>query len=165
MKQANRAVKLIFQKELTIASVESCTGGMIASELVGYSGISDNFREGYVTYSNEAKVRNLGVKPETLDAYGAVSEQTAAEMALGVQRRANADIGIATTGIAGPTGGTPEKPVGLVFIGCAYKGKILVRRFLFDGNRYQVRLAATRQAFSLIADTLARSEALRDGNP
>ena len=156
MKQADRAAKLLFQKKLTIASAESCTGGMIAAELVNYSGMSAHFNEGYVTYSNEAKVKNLGVKEETLAGHGAVSKETAAQMALGVQKRSGADIGIATTGIAGPDGGTPEKPVGLVYIGCAYRNKVVVRRFTFSGNRYQVRLAATKSAFSLVADVIER---------
>ncbi|MBR1628299.1 MAG: nicotinamide-nucleotide amidohydrolase family protein, partial [Lachnospiraceae bacterium] len=147
MKQANKAAKLLFSKGLSIASAESCTGGMIAAELVGFAGMSAHFAEGYVTYSNEAKIKNLGVKESTLNEFGAVSKQTAAQMALGVQKRAGADIGIATTGIAGPDGGTPEKPVGLVYIGCAFGGKVVVRRFVFEGNRYQVRLSATKQAF------------------
>lgn len=156
MKQAERTAKLLFSDGLSIASAESCTGGMIASELVNFAGMSAHFAEGYVTYSNEAKVKNLSVKEETLQKYGAVSEDTAAEMALGVQKRANADIGIATTGIAGPDGGTDEKPVGLVYIGCAFAGRVVVRKFHFSGNRYQVRLSATKRAFELVYDTIVR---------
>ncbi len=156
MKQADKAVDLLFKYNLKIASAESCTGGMIASELVAYSGISELFGEGFVTYSNEAKEKNLGVKKETLDTVGAVSEETAAQMALGARRAAGSDIGIATTGIAGPTGGTPEKPVGLVYIGCAYKDKVTVRKYNFKGNRYQIRLDAAKRAFDLIYDVITR---------
>ncbi|MBR1635187.1 MAG: nicotinamide-nucleotide amidohydrolase family protein [Lachnospiraceae bacterium] len=156
MKQAERTAKLLFSDGLTIATAESCTGGMIASELVNFSGMSAHFAEGYVTYSNEAKVKNLSVKEETLKKYGAVSEDTAAQMALGVQKRANADIGIATTGIAGPDGGTDEKPVGLVYIGCAYAGRVVVRKYRFSGSRYQVRLSAAKRAFELVYDTVVR---------
>lgn len=155
MKQADKATELLFKNNLSISSAESCTGGMIASELVGYSGISGLFSEGYVTYSNEAKERCLGVRRETLEEYGAVSRQTAAQMALGVKRVSKADIGIATTGIAGPGGGTQDKPVGLVYIGCAYKDKVTVRKYIFEGTRYQVRLAAVKRAFELISDVVS----------
>ncbi len=158
MKQANIAAKLLFKDNLTIATAESCTGGMIASELVNFSGISAHFKEGFVTYSNEAKIKRLGVKSETLNLHGAVSAKTAAQMALGVKKCAGADIGIATTGIAGPLGGTEEKPVGLVFIGCAYKDKVIIRRFVFSGNRYKIRLSAVKQAFTLICDTIIGRE-------
>ena len=100
----------------TVAVAESCTGGMICSMLVEQAGASACFAEGYVTYSNEAKEKNLGVSHEVLEACGAVSEQTARQMAEGVRRRGEADYGVATTGIAGPDGGTAEKPVGLVYI-------------------------------------------------
>ncbi|MBQ7677152.1 MAG: nicotinamide-nucleotide amidohydrolase family protein, partial [Lachnospiraceae bacterium] len=116
MKYADEAVHLLAQHNLTIATAESCTGGMIASRLVEYAGISAYFNEGYVTYSNEAKMKLLGVKEETLLTYGAVSEQCARQMADGVKKAAGSDIGIATTGIAGPDSGSKEKPVGTVFI-------------------------------------------------
>lgn len=154
MKQADKAVKLLFKYNLTIATAESCTGGMIASELVHFSGISEHFREGFVTYSNDSKIKNLGVKANTIDTCGAVSEETAAQMAVGVKKVSGSDIGIATTGIAGPDGGTSEKPVGLVFIGCAYQDKVVIRRFVFSGNRYQVRLIAVKQAFQLVCDVV-----------
>ncbi len=163
MKQANQAVQLIFKNNLTIATAESCTGGMVAAELVGYGGISTHFNEGYVTYSNEAKMKNLGVRQETLESLGAVSAKPAAEMAKGVRERAASDIGVSTTGIAGPDGGTEEKPVGLVYIGCAYQDKVIVRKFLFDGNRYQVRLAATKEAFQLLFDTITGMKSNKEG--
>lgn len=158
MKYADEAVHLLTEHNLTIATAESCTGGMIASQLVEYAGISSYFGEGYVTYSIDAKRKLLGVKEETLLAYGAVSEQCAGQMAEGVRSAAKSDIGIATTGIAGPDGGTKEKPVGTVFIACAYKNKVITRHFLFEGSRMQIRFAATKMAFKLIADTIRRLE-------
>jgi len=134
----------------TVATAESCTGGMIASTIVDYPGASDCFNEGYVTYSNEAKIKNLGVKPETLEAYGAVSEQTAREMAIGVREKATSDFGLSSTGIAGPGGGTPEKPVGLVYIACAYKDKCLVKELRLKGNRTSVRKKTVKEALLLL---------------
>ena len=110
--------KLLEQKKLHVTTSESCTGGLIAGTLVNVPGISAWFGEGYVTYSNEAKVKLLGVSHETLATYGAVSAETAEEMAKGAANVADADASVAVTGIAGPDGGTVEKPVGLVYIGC-----------------------------------------------
>ncbi|MPM64072.1 Nicotinamide-nucleotide amidohydrolase PncC [bioreactor metagenome] len=100
--------------------------------------------EGCVTYSNEAKMKRLGVKKETLDKYGAVSEQTAKEMAEGIAKQFNTNIGLSTTGIAGPEGGSIEKPVGLVYIGIYINGKTFVKKFIFNGNRQMIRLRATK---------------------
>lgn len=136
--------KLLVEKNLTIAISESCTGGMVSSSLISYPGISSVFMEGCVTYSNEAKVNRLGVKKETLNKYGAVSEQTAIEMAKGIAKNFNTDIGISTTGVAGPGGGTDEKPVGLVYIGIYIKGKTIVKKFNFIGDRQYIRLKATK---------------------
>ncbi len=136
----------------TVASAESCTGGKIASRIVDIPGTSACFNEGYVTYSNEAKHKNLGVSNEILAAYGAVSRETAVAMAEGVRRRANATYGVATTGIAGPTGGSAEKPVGTVYI-CVSNGKEAVtRRYCFKGNRTQVRDQAADKAFELLLE-------------
>ena len=120
---------------------------MIASRLVDVPGVSSVLKEGVVTYSNEAKINRLGVKKETLEKYGAVSEETAKEMVLGL----DSDIAIATTGIAGPDGGTQEKPVGLVYIGIRVKDKVYVERKIFNGSRNKVRERAVLQSlFSLI---------------
>lgn len=129
----------LIERNLTIALAESCTGGLIASKLVNCPGISSVFMEGAVTYSNDAKMRRLKVKAETLDKYGAVSEETAREMALGIQEAAKADIGISVTGIAGPDGGTPEKPVGLVYVGLCIKGDVKVKKLMLSGNREKIR--------------------------
>lgn len=136
--------KILVEKNLTISVAESCTGGLVSSSLINYPGISSAFMEGCVTYSNEAKMKRLGVKKETLDKYGAVSEQTAKEMAEGIARQFNTNIGLSTTGIAGPEGGSVEKPVGLVYIGIYINGKTFVKKFIFNGNRQMVRLRATK---------------------
>lgn len=142
--------ELLIKNKYTISTAESCTGGMIASTLINYPGISEVFIEGAVTYSNEAKHKRLGVKNETLEAYGAVSEETAREMALGIAKEANTDVSIVTTGIAGPGGGTEEKPVGLVYIGVCVEGKVIVEKHIFRGNRYKVRNQATITALDLL---------------
>ncbi len=118
----------LMEQKLTIACAESCTGGMFAAALTDIAGISECFDRGIVTYSNEAKIQELGVKPETIETYGAVSEETALEMAAGIRRVSGTDIGISVTGIAGPGGGTDEKPVGLVYIGLDYKGELTCRK-------------------------------------
>lgn len=142
-----KVVQMVTDLGMNISTAESCTGGMIASRLVDVPGVSSVLKEGVVTYSNEAKIKRLGVKKETLEKYGAVSEETAREMVLGL----DSDIAIATTGIAGPDGGTQEKPVGLVYIGIRVKDKVYVERKIFNGSRNKVRERAMLQSlFSLI---------------
>ncbi|MEG6615486.1 competence/damage-inducible protein A [Peptococcaceae bacterium 1198_IL3148] len=133
-------------KGVTISVAESCTGGLLAAKLVDYPGASEFFLEGAVTYSNEAKVRRLNVKQHTLDRYGAVSPETAMEMAKGIAASAGTDIGIATTGIAGPTGGTPEKPVGLVYIGLFVNGDCKVKKINAVGDRNNIRNVTVMEA-------------------
>ena len=144
----------------TVAVAESCTGGMICSMLVEQVGASACFAEGYVTYSNEAKEKNLGVSHEVLEACGAVSEQTARQMAEGVRRRGEADYGVAATGIAGPDGGTAEKPVGLVYIACAHAGGTQVERHVFSGDRTRVRTQAAERALALLEECMAKEQSL-----
>ena len=142
-----KVVQMVTDLGMNISTAESCTGGMIASRLVDVPGVSSVLKEGVVTYSNEAKIKRLGVKKETLEKYGAVSEETVREMVLGL----DSDIAIATTGIAGPDGGTQEKPVGLVYIGIRVKDKVYVERKIFNGSRNKVRERAMLQSlFSLI---------------
>ena len=142
-----KAVELIKKLGMNISTAESCTGGMIASRLIDVPGLSEIFKEGIVSYSNDAKMKRLGVKKETLEKYGAVSEETAREMVIGL----DSDIAIATTGIAGPDGGTPEKPVGLVYIGIRVKNDIYIEKRFFNGDRMKVRERAVSQSlFSLI---------------
>ena len=149
--------ELLCKKKLSISTAESCTGGMVAATLISYPGISDVFKEGAVTYSNEAKMKRLGVKEETLNNFGAVSEETAREMAEGISREAKTDIGISTTGIAGPGGGTEEKPVGLVYIGVCIKGNVIVEKFNFTGDREAVRKKATINALNILRKELIRN--------
>ena len=136
--------KMLVENNLKIAVAESCTGGMVSASLINYPGISSVFMEGCVTYSNEAKMKSLGVKKETLDVYGAVSPECAKEMASGVAARYNTNVGIATTGIAGPSGGTDEKPVGLVYFGIYINGKVITKKYVFNGDRQGIRERATR---------------------
>lgn len=151
---ASVIVDRLASMKMTVATAESCTGGLIASSIVDIAGASDCFNEGYITYSNEAKMRNLSVKESTLMQYGAVSTQTAKEMAMGVRKKAHADFGIASTGIAGPGGGSPEKPVGLVYIACAYDDKCQVRQLNLSGDRSQVRHQAAGEALQLLSDCM-----------
>lgn len=141
---------LLKEKQLTMAAAESCTGGMVAARMVNVSGVSDVFMQGMVTYSNEAKMRLLGVREETLAAYGAVSEETAVQMAEGGAAAAGTDVCVSITGIAGPEGGTPEKPVGLVYMACCVKGKTVVKRYQFKGNRAKIREQSTVKALDLV---------------
>jgi nicotinamide-nucleotide amidase len=131
---------LLKSKEKKIATAESCTGGWIAQVITEVPGSSAWFDRGFVTYSNAAKMQMLGVKPETLEKYGAVSAQTATEMVIGVLTYSDADCAIAVTGIAGPDGGTAEKPVGTVFIAWAYKNQdVKVVQKKLTGDRHQIR--------------------------
>ena len=144
------AGKALTERGLTVATAESCTGGLVAAKLVNYPGISQALGEAHVTYANEAKIRYCGVKRETLEQYGAVSEQTAAEMAQGLRERSGADIAVSTTGIAGPTGGTKEKPVGLVYVGCADRYGVRVEKLQLTGSRERVRNLSALRALDMI---------------
>ena len=146
MNVAQILIEKLHQKGYTLTTAESCTGGMISSTLIDVAGASSVINECHVTYSNEAKEKYLGVSKETLEQYGAVSEQTAYEMERGAVKLANADVAIAVTGLAGPDGGTKEKPVGLVYIACNICGNIKVNRYIFDGDRMSVRQQTTMTA-------------------
>lgn len=138
-----------------LASAESCTGGWIAKTLTDLSGSSAWFEAGVVSYSNEAKMSLLGVRRETLERTGAVSEQTALEMASGAVARLHADVAVAVTGIAGPTGGTPDKPVGTVWIGWQRRdGEAHAKLFHFDGDRDAVRRQTVAEALEGVLSTL-----------
>ena len=144
-------------KGLTVATAESCTGGLVAARLVNYPGISSALGEAHVTYANEAKIKYCGVKKETLAAYGAVSEQTAREMAQGLRERSGADIAAATTGIAGPGGGTKEKPVGLVYVAVADQSGVQVEKLQLTGNRERIRSLAALRALDMIRRAAIRA--------
>lgn len=147
--QARCLVSLLRRTGWKIACAESCTGGMIAQTITSVPGASDVFDGGIVSYSNAVKIACLGVRKETLAAHGAVSSETAAEMAAGVCRLMEAQIGISVTGIAGPGGGSEEKPVGLVWFGLYQNGRVQTYAAHFAGNRTQVRQAAVRYALEL----------------
>ncbi|MBV8070766.1 MAG: CinA family protein [Acidobacteriaceae bacterium] len=138
-----------------LATAESCTGGLVAATLTAIAGSSEVVDRGFVTYSNAAKVEMLGIPPDLIDAHGAVSEAVARAMARSALARSRSDLAIAITGIAGPSGGTPEKPVGLVWFGLASRaGLVKADKVIFPGDRQAVRIATVRRSFELIQDAL-----------
>lgn len=137
-----------------LTTAESCTGGLIGAALTNQSGISAIYEGGFITYSNALKQRLLGVSAATLEAYGAVSPQTAEEMAAGALIQAQADVAVSVTGVAGPTGGTAEKPVGLVYIGIATKHGSKSVRCMFDGNRDEIRSQTVTRALELVLEAV-----------
>ena len=149
-------VEILTKQQYKITTAESCTGGLGAATIVNVSGASEVFQAGFVTYANEAKEKELGVKSETLQTYGAVSEKTAKEMAIGCAAHAKAQVGISTTGIAGPGGGTAEKPVGLVYIGCAVRSNVYVEKNVFSGDRQQVRRQAADRAIGFALECIKK---------
>ena len=142
--------RMLIQKRLTLAAAESCTGGWLTESLTEVSGISQVLMEGVVSYSDRSKVKRLGVAPELIERHGAVSEEVAAAMARGVRAGLGTDIGIGITGIAGPTGGSPEKPVGLVCIATDSRLGAEAKRYQFFGNRQSIRRRATLTALNLL---------------
>jgi len=150
--QARALLAALEARGLTLATAESCTGGLIAAALTAIAGSSSVVMAGFVTYSNAAKMRMVGVAEGTLAAHGAVSEPVAREMAEGALREAGVDVALSCTGIAGPGGATPGKPVGLVFIGCARRGAAtVVERHVFPGDRTSVRALTVAAALRLAA--------------
>ena len=142
------------EKNLTLATAESCTGGLIGKRITDIAGSSAVYLGGVIAYDNSVKISMLGVNPETLKNHGAVSSQTAAEMARGIAERLGADIGVSTTGVAGPGGGSDEKPVGLVYIGIYYKGSTRTVKLNLTGDRETVRSAAASHALSEILEEI-----------
>jgi PncC family amidohydrolase len=134
----------------TIALAESCTGGLIACRVTDVPGASEYFEVGVVSYSNQAKEKFLGVPAEVVASHGAVSAETAREMAAGIRRVADSDVGLSVTGVAGPGGGSLEKPVGTVFIALAAEGTMIAKRHLFSGNRREIREQAAEAALRLL---------------
>jgi nicotinamide-nucleotide amidase len=142
--------KLLGERNMTIAIAESCTGGLIADRMTNVSGSSKYIERGIVTYSNKSKIDELGVPSIQISKHGAVSKEVAEAMALGIRTRSNTDIGISTTGIAGPTGGSPEKPIGLIWIGYSDKDKTFAMQFNFGGERRIVKERAAQAALELL---------------
>ncbi len=145
---------MLLEKKMTMTTAESCTGGMIAARMVNVAGVSEVFKGGFVTYANEAKESLIGVSRQTLFRFGAVSMQTAEEMAKGAAKAMDADVAVSVTGIAGPDGGTIEKPVGLVYIGCYVKGKVQVEEYHFSGSRQKIRESVTARALIQLRNCL-----------
>jgi PncC family amidohydrolase len=141
---------LLGKRGLTLATAESCTGGLLAHRVTNVPGSSAYFLGGFVTYANEAKQALLGVREETLRTYGAVSGETAQEMAWGARARLGANVGVAVTGIAGPTGGSPEKPVGLTYVSLAAEDAEWCRRFMWSGDRLGNKEASVEAALQLV---------------
>ena len=142
--------KVLTKRRLTIAVAESCTGGMLSDRLTNVSGSSKYFMAGIVTYSNESKENFLGVSRKSLERCGAVSGPVAIEMAKGIKHYACVDIGIAITGIAGPTGGTKRKPIGLVYVALVTDRKGLVKKFRFKGSRQEIKFQASQAALDIL---------------
>jgi nicotinamide-nucleotide amidase len=148
---AETLVTLAREKNITFGTAESCTGGMISAAVTGVSGASAVFYGGVVSYDNSVKRGLLGVKEETLSTVGAVSSETAKEMSVGAAKALSVDFAVSVTGIAGPGGGTPTKPVGLVYISTASKnGVIAVKENRFDGNREEIRLQSVEAALTML---------------
>lgn len=142
---------------LKLTTTESCTGGLLAGTFMNVSGASMVYDEGYITYANKAKEKLLGVKKKTLKEHGAVSKQTAKQMAKGAAKAAGADVAISVTGIAGPDGGTEEKPVGLVYIGCYVNRKTRVRKCMFSGNREEIRGQSVQAAMEFAIECIQKA--------
>jgi PncC family amidohydrolase len=141
---------LLREKGLNIALAESCTGGLIASRITDIPGSSEYFEAGVVVYSNQAKQRFLSVPEQSIQAYGAVSKEVAEKMAEGVRQATGTDIGLSVTGIAGPGGGSPEKPVGTVYLGLSAKEGTLVRKFQFTGTRTEIKEQTATEALKFV---------------
>ncbi len=158
LEAAEQLLEVCKRKHLTVATAESCTGGLVAAAISAISGSSAVLDRGYVTYSNEAKEQMLGVTPTTLEAYGAVSRECAEEMARGALAHAQVDLAVSITGVAGPTGGTPEKPVGLVHFAAASRGGQLIAHEgrYGDVGRTQVRRLSLLQALAMLSELAER---------
>ncbi len=155
MTSEERLGRILGARRLTLGIAESCTGGLIASRITNVAGSSEYFEGGFVTYSNRAKTLFLGVPEETIEKHGAVSPDTARAMARGAREKLAVDLAVAVTGIAGPGGGSPEKPVGTVFIGLAAGGgQTCVREFHFSGTRRKIKKQTADRALMLILDHL-----------
>lgn len=147
-------LKLLKEKGWTLSTAESCTGGMLASRIVSVPGASEVFDRGFITYSNEAKIQELGVSQDTLDRWGAVSRETAEEMAMKLVEKTKTAAGLAVTGIAGPGGGTPEKPVGLVYVAAALNGRVESVELNLRGERERIRTVSCHHALDLLRKML-----------
>ena len=150
-----KIVKLLTKKKLTVSFAESCTGGLLASSITSISGSSKVFNMGLVTYSNNAKVKLLKVRKKTITKYGAVSHETCRSMVKNLSKISKSNISISITGVAGPNGGTKEKPVGLVYIGLKKGSKTIIKKYLFKSKkRNSIQKATVNQALKMIVNIL-----------
>lgn len=145
---ANESIfyELLAQRKQTVSLAESCTGGMVSSKIINVPGASSILMEAFVTYSNEAKIKRLGVAKETLESFGAVSQECVKEMAINLQKLTDCDLSISVSGIAGPTGGSVDKPVGTVWFGFKYLNQVYTDVKFFNGDRFEVREQASDYA-------------------
>ncbi|NYT11903.1 MAG: CinA family protein [Methanomassiliicoccales archaeon] len=155
---AEKVGELLRAKSITLAVAESFTGGLVSNMITDAPGSSEYFLVGLVTYSNDSKKSLLGVKESTMIEYGTVSEEVAREMAIGVKEIAGADMGLSTTGIAGPSGGTEEKPVGLTYIGLSYRSEMFVEKMILPGSREEIKRAAAIHALDKILQVIECDE-------
>lgn len=155
MNVINKVSDELKKHKVSIATAESCTGGLLAHTLTSISGSSEYFDQGVVSYSNKAKKELLSIPEQLLKKYGAVSQEVAQAMAKAIQRRASVDYGLATTGIAGPTGGSKDKPVGLVFIGIAGNETVVVKKFIFSGDRLTNKEKTCTAALELLLEIIS----------
>ncbi len=142
--------EVLRKKGWKLATAESCTGGLLAQIITSVPGASDYFERGFITYSNDSKVELLGVSKESIEKHGAVSKEVALEMAEGALKNSKAQVSVSITGIAGPTGGSKEKPVGTVFIACKTPQSLVVEHYLFDGTREEIRLKSAKAGLELL---------------
>jgi PncC family amidohydrolase len=149
-----RIGRILRERRMKIAVAESCTGGLIANRITNIQGASDYFDMGFVTYSNDSKELYLFVPEEVIEEKGAVSSEVAKEMAEGVKETTEADVALSVTGVAGPGGGTPEKPIGTVYVGLASKDGTFVRKFLFSGDRLSIKEQTSEEALKMVLDYL-----------
>jgi nicotinamide-nucleotide amidase len=149
-----RIGRILRERRMKIAVAESCTGGLIANRITNIQGASDYFDMGFVTYSNDSKELYLFVPEEVIAEKGAVSSEVAKEMAEGLKETTEADVALSVTGVAGPGGGTPEKPIGTVYVGLASKDGTFVRKFLFSGDRLSIKEQTSEEALKMVLDYL-----------
>jgi PncC family amidohydrolase len=150
-----RVGEALRERNIKLAVTESCTGGLISHRITNIPGSSDYFDRGVVVYSNSAKIQLLGVPKLIIDSFGAVSYETAKAMAEGIRKSSRAELGLAVTGIAGPGGGTPNKPVGLVYIGLASSKPTVIREFRFEGSRNEIKVKTSDMALKMVLEFLA----------
>lgn len=158
MELEEQVIQKLLEKRWKITTAESCTGGLLAGRILNVSGASSVYEEGHITYSNAAKEKILNVSHSTLEKYGAVSAETAKEMAVGAAETANADVALSTTGIAGPTGATKDKPVGLIYVACYISGQVYVKELRLKGTREENRSKTVEEALKLFVENFPEKE-------